>query len=193
MSFVVYDLEYTSWEGSWERGWTRPGEHRELVQIGAVRLDADYAEEAALALLIRPTVNPDLSDYFCRLTGITAGQVAEHGLDLATALALLSDFAGPLPLWANGCDGEILAANCRLVGIANPLAGRCHSIRPAFAAALGPDRRSHLWPSAPDPGLPQLRPHPRRPRRRPRHRRGDAAAGIVRGGRRRLAPLVSQR
>lgn len=33
--FVIFDTEYTTWEGAADRDWTGPGEHREVVQIGA--------------------------------------------------------------------------------------------------------------------------------------------------------------
>jgi hypothetical protein len=36
--FVVADLEYTAWEGALARGWSAPGDFREIVQIGAVRV-----------------------------------------------------------------------------------------------------------------------------------------------------------
>ncbi len=35
---VVYDLEYTAWEGSLERNWSGPNEDPEIVQIGAVKI-----------------------------------------------------------------------------------------------------------------------------------------------------------
>ena len=35
---VVMDLEYTAWEGSLERGWSKPGEAREIIQIGDVKI-----------------------------------------------------------------------------------------------------------------------------------------------------------
>ena len=37
---VVFDLEYTAWEGSMGRCWSEDWEHREIVQIGAVLVDA---------------------------------------------------------------------------------------------------------------------------------------------------------
>ena len=36
---IVFDLEFTAWEGSLARHWLAPGEFKEVVQIGAVRLD----------------------------------------------------------------------------------------------------------------------------------------------------------
>ena len=69
---VIFDLEYTAWEGSLGRDWSLEDEHREIVQIGAVRLEADTLDELdALECLVRPVMNPVLSDYFAALTGIT--------------------------------------------------------------------------------------------------------------------------
>ena len=39
--FVLFDLEFTAWEGSLERGWSEPWEAREIIQIGAVRVKDD--------------------------------------------------------------------------------------------------------------------------------------------------------
>ncbi len=38
---AVLDLEWTAWEGSQESGWAGPGEKREIIQIGAIRLHND--------------------------------------------------------------------------------------------------------------------------------------------------------
>ena len=35
---VIFDLEYTAWEGSMQRDWGGEGEYRELVQTGGVKL-----------------------------------------------------------------------------------------------------------------------------------------------------------
>jgi hypothetical protein len=43
---VVFDTEFTAWRGSMERNWAGPGEFREIVQIGAVRIDAETLAEA---------------------------------------------------------------------------------------------------------------------------------------------------
>lgn len=36
-TIVVFDLEWTAWEGSKARGWDGPGEEMEIVQIGVRR------------------------------------------------------------------------------------------------------------------------------------------------------------
>ena len=62
---VVFDTEFTAWQGSMERGWSGPGEHKEIVQIGAVLLDARTLAERRLALYHGPwagSVEPAFTD-----------------------------------------------------------------------------------------------------------------------------------
>ena len=67
---VVFDLEFTAWEGSVAHRWSRPGEFTELVQIGAVLVDAQtFTVEREMDLLVKPRLNPVLSDYLVQLTG----------------------------------------------------------------------------------------------------------------------------
>jgi inhibitor of KinA sporulation pathway (predicted exonuclease) len=141
--YIVYDLEYTSWPGSWERGWSAPGEHREIVQIGAVRVDAAFRELDCLCLLVRPRINPELSDYFMRLTGIGQADVERLGRDFPEALAMLHAFAEPgLPLLANGVDAEIILENCRLCAVDYGFDGRTEDVHAELLAATG---RDHLF------------------------------------------------
>ncbi len=103
------------------RRWSGPGEYKEIVQIGAVRLDDGWNEEAALSLFIRPRINPILSDYFTNLTGITQAKLVEEGMDLVLAMEKFGEFIGPsLTAYCNGCDEMVLADNCELFGIAPP-------------------------------------------------------------------------
>jgi inhibitor of KinA sporulation pathway (predicted exonuclease) len=88
-TFVIFDLEFTTWPGAMEQHWSAPGQLREIVQIGALRLNEGYAVVDAYDTLVRPVVNPVLSPYFTTLTGI--GQEAVDGDGLAPARAL-SDF-----------------------------------------------------------------------------------------------------
>src|SRR5580692_3651474 len=83
---TIFDLEYTAWECSMARSWLAPGEFREVVQIGAVRLDADsFSVKAEFEVLVRPRFNPVLSPYFENLTGISNEQLAARGTDFRTA------------------------------------------------------------------------------------------------------------
>ena len=58
---VIYDLEWTSWPGFLDSNWTLPGKHREILQIGAVRLDvaAGFAELAAVDPASAERIHPN--------------------------------------------------------------------------------------------------------------------------------------
>jgi inhibitor of KinA sporulation pathway (predicted exonuclease) len=121
---TIFDLEYTAWECSMARHWLTPGEYREVVQIGAVKLNADtFAELDAFDTLVRPRINPKLSAYFQNLTGITQDAVTARSVDFAQAYARFLDFAGDGPIAAFGRDEQVLVDNLRLYGIegAHPL------------------------------------------------------------------------
>lgn len=141
-AFVVYDLEYTTWEGALARQWSGPGEFRELVQIGAVRLSSDFREVGCLSLVVLPRMNPQVSDYFIRLTGISQDRV-DAGMDIAEALAALAAFAAPdAMLLSNGPDATVIAENCRLAGLDDPFLGRTRDVHAELVAASGHARSS---------------------------------------------------
>jgi inhibitor of KinA sporulation pathway (predicted exonuclease) len=103
---VVFDLEFTAWEGSMANRWSRPGEFAELVQIGALRVDArTFTVEAELDVLVKPRLNPVLSEYFVQLTGITNDELAARGVDFAVAYH------------AFGTDNLVFEDNIRLYGL----------------------------------------------------------------------------
>lgn len=117
-SITVFDLEYTAWTGSMAGTWLAPGQFREVVQIGAIRLDADsFARLAEFEVLVRPRVNPCLSPYFENLTGIASDRVAAEGVDFAEGYERFLTFAGDGPIAAFGRDDKVLAENLRLYGI----------------------------------------------------------------------------
>ena len=114
---VVYDLEFTAWEGSMANHWLRPGEFQEVVQIGALKVDAEFAAGETLDVLVRPRLNPVLSSYLERLTGITNEEVRARGVDFAQAYREFVAFAGDLPIIAFGRDDLVFANNLRLYGM----------------------------------------------------------------------------
>lgn len=123
-AITIFDLEYTAWECSMANNWLRPGEFKEVVQIGAVKVAADTFEKLAeFEVLVKPRINPVLSPYFEKLTGITSEHVALRGLDFAAAYDRFLDFALATPICAYGHDERVLEDNLRLYGItgARPL------------------------------------------------------------------------
>jgi len=114
---VIFDLEFTAWEGSMESRWTRPGEYTEVVQIGAVKLDAASLKQVdSFEMLVRPRVNPVLSDYLVALTGITNEALAARGVDFIIAYRSFLDFVGEARTWAHGRDDLIFLGNLKLYG-----------------------------------------------------------------------------
>jgi inhibitor of KinA sporulation pathway (predicted exonuclease) len=117
---VVFDLEFTAWEGSVAHRWSRPGEFTELVQIGALLVDAhSFAVEAELDLLVRPRLNPVLSDYLVALTGIANEELAARGVDFTDAYDRFLRFADGAVIAAFGRDDLIFETNLKLYGIRN--------------------------------------------------------------------------
>ena len=112
---VVFDLEFTAWPGSMVSRWSREGEHAEIVQIGAVKLDAESLKITdEFECLVRPRVNPVLSQYLIALTGITNEMLDAKAVDFITAYRAFLDFAGPSPIWAFGRDDLVFADNLKL-------------------------------------------------------------------------------
>ena len=138
---VVFDLEITAWEGSLARNWSGPGEFMEVVQIGAVKLDAamPMAELASFEVLVMPEKNPVLSDYFIELTGISNADLISDGMPFEEALTGFAHFIGDASLVvSNGSDWCDLVQNAVWAGTAWPFKDDLFTnIRPRIAEALG--------------------------------------------------------
>lgn len=114
---MVYDLEFTAWDGSMARRWLAPGEFKEVIQIGAVKVAPDFSPLERFECLIRPRLNPVLSPYIEKLTGVTNAAIAERGVDFADGYEQFVAFAGGRPLIAFGRDDLVLRDNLRLYGL----------------------------------------------------------------------------
>lgn len=114
---IVFDLEFTAWEGSLARHWLGPGEFKEVVQIGAVRLHDGTRPAESFNCLVRPRFNPRLSDYFENLTGISNDRLAAEGVAFETACRRFLDFSAGNAIAAFGRDDLVLEENIRLHGL----------------------------------------------------------------------------
>lgn len=132
--FILFDTEFTTWEGAQERNWSGANEHMEIVQIGAILVDNTLLTEIdALKIYIKPTINPLLSDYFIHLTNITQNDVEQHGVTYPFALTQFKKWCGETPLYSFGCDGKIMKENCTLLKIPFPFpSAQFHDIRDIF-------------------------------------------------------------
>ena len=140
--FILYDLEFTAWPGSRRTNWTTPGEHREIVQIGAVRIAParGCVETGCFERIVRPRINPVLSPYFVELTGLSQQRVDREGVPFEQALEDFRAFAGDTStiIAAFGGDAEVLNENCALNRCATTfLPAQMVDIRPFIIRALG--------------------------------------------------------
>jgi len=78
MELIVVDLEATCWNTS------RLRNHMEIIEIGAVRLDASLTIVDEFACFVRPVVEPKLSQFCTALTTIRQADV--DGADMYPAV-----------------------------------------------------------------------------------------------------------
>ena len=116
---TVFDLEFTAWECSMAGNWLKPGEFKEVVQIGAVKLDAAFQIIDELDILVRPRINTILSPYLENLTGIGNTMLMMKGVDFEIAYRRFVNFAGEGPIAAFGHDEWVLEENIRLYGLSD--------------------------------------------------------------------------
>ncbi len=146
---VVFDLEYTAWEGSLARSWSGDSEDPEIIQIGAIEL---LLENNSLCFgqefnrLVRPTLRPQLSGYITELTKITQEMVDQKGLSFDRAIR---EFFGFVPknssICSNGDDWSFLSENCRISNLENPFTkSRFVNLRPVFAKHHGLSEDSEM-------------------------------------------------
>lgn len=118
---VVYDTEFTSWKGFLEKGFKEEGRYCEIIQMGAVIVDAgdDFCELGTFTTFVRPKINPILSQYIIDLTQITQKDVDQHGIAFAEAFEAFVDFIpnDATSLVCYGRDGDVLDINKSLNGI----------------------------------------------------------------------------
>lgn len=117
-NIVLFDTEYTSWEGSRERGWSKSNEHKEIVQIGGIILETqNFTEVSSFNVYVKPVFNPVLSEYFINLTAITQEVVQSRGIDLTSAYAKFVDWSSGIDSYSFGHDEKVIIENFGLLNI----------------------------------------------------------------------------
>ncbi|MCH8748743.1 hypothetical protein IH781_03245, partial [Patescibacteria group bacterium] len=124
-TFIVFDLEWTAWEGSLERKWSGPGEYREIYDIGAALVSGpEFEVRGTFRQLVVLELVPELPQYSTDLTGITQQEIDEGGIPFKEMVPAFKKFAGELNIYswgsAKGNDGDKFAENCQLKSVPNP-------------------------------------------------------------------------
>lgn len=100
---IIFDTEFTTWEGALARKWSGPNEHREMVQIAAQMIDLETETVLdSFNCMVKPQVNPILSDYFINLTGITQDQVDTEGVLFQDVYSAFDNWTNGLPIFCYG-------------------------------------------------------------------------------------------
>ena len=117
MHFIVYDIEATCWASPSEM----ERKTREVIEIGALKLDTEGNLISEFNSLVRPSVHPTLSSFCTQLTSIT--QIDVNQADpYSIVIDDFKDWIGDtyeekeeylLCSWGN-FDQKILYKNCKL-------------------------------------------------------------------------------
>lgn len=114
---IILDTEFTSWEGSQERNWSKSWEKKELVQLSAIKIRlSDFKITKKINIYIKPVNNPILSEYFINLTGITNNKISKDGISFRNAIKEFYNFSKKknnkkINIYSYGNDYTIIKEN----------------------------------------------------------------------------------
>ena len=116
--FIILDTEYTAWSDSQKTNWSNPNHHKEIIQIGALkvfRINNNFILKNAINIYVEPSVNKTLSKYITNLTGITNYKIKKYGVSFEIAIQQLRDFCYDknthLPVFSYGNDYDVIKEN----------------------------------------------------------------------------------
>ena len=173
--YLVVDVEATCDERD-----RVPRNQREIIEIGAVLLDAAFTVVDEFQRFVRPVRHPRLTEFCTRLTSITQADV-DRAPRFPAAIAALVEWLGERFSRTVFCswgdyDRKQLLQDCQYHGIDYPMPARHLNLKELFAKARGLQRRLGMAKALEQAGLPLQGAH---------HRGIDDARNIAR-----LLPLV---
>ena len=96
------------------------GKHREILQIGAVKLDCTVMplEVDSFERLVKPPINIKLSSYIKKLTGLSQAKIDNEGIYIKDAIMQFLNFCSGIEyICLNGEDDVVIRENCNLINI----------------------------------------------------------------------------
>jgi len=135
MQIILYDTEFTAWEGSQERNWSLHWEYKEIIQFSAKKLhltalNFDLIDE--FHTFVKPIKNVQLSNYIMELTKINQDQI-EQGLSAQQLFAEIHQFSEnfEVPMYSWGNDLHVLEETAHIHNICLKHLNSC-DLRPIF-------------------------------------------------------------
>ena len=117
-NFVITDFEWTSWKGNYtgkylEKEKRHKWQKKEIIQIGAIKVNENFKIEKKLNIYVKPLFNPDLSEYIQKLTGLKQSFIDKKGVEFEIAFKRFLDFTDNNLIISNGDDGKVLNLNLK--------------------------------------------------------------------------------
>jgi inhibitor of KinA sporulation pathway (predicted exonuclease) len=111
-NFILYDTEFTCWEGSLARNWKGNGEHREIIQVSALKINENLQIIDRINTTIKPIINPLLSEYCIHLTGLQQVDIdnSDNYSIFNEKFNKFTDY-GNINCWSWGNDVNVLYEN----------------------------------------------------------------------------------
>ena len=107
--FILFDTEYTCWEGSMARNWSGKGETIEIIQWGALKIN-EYGEVIdKFDYFCKPLINHKLSNYCKKLTNIKQKNI-DTAINIKELLIEFNKFDnnGKIKKWSWGNDINVI-------------------------------------------------------------------------------------
>lgn len=144
LPLVIVDTEYTSFGHSLKTAWWKPWQHKEIVQIGAIKLDDTGNEVDVLSTFVIPKINPKLSNRFSKLTRIPQDDVNKYGIPFSEALQKFVEFSSGLKICAFDSDYLVFRENCIINNIDFPYSDQPFIRLCEYLEQWGIDRDKYL-------------------------------------------------
>lgn len=139
---VVVDLEFTPIKGAPKR---KKALRSEIVEIGAVRIDADGNEVDDFSIVVDPELNHGVAPHIASLTGITNADVRK-GCHVGEALGRFAGWIADRPgrtrlvAWSNADECQV-KRECAHKGIeVPPQLARWHNLQVTYPRLMGVGR-----------------------------------------------------
>lgn len=120
INFILFDIEYTAWEGSQQRNWSYDNEYKEIICISALKVNNTNNKLEIIDKFnyyVKPKLNPILSDYIKNLTGITQIIIDIEAYDFDIALEEFYIFCENYNIYSYGNDYTEIKTNLQLNNI----------------------------------------------------------------------------
>jgi inhibitor of KinA sporulation pathway (predicted exonuclease) len=129
---LLIDAEFTCWDGSMASGWSDPGHPAEVLEVGVVAYETHSGDRVAeFSSLVKPSLNPDLSDYCLDLLPISQQQIddvcsfSEMTVALGAWVGRWAETASPTVAWGE-LDRKFFELQSERDGAVDPFSGRAH-------------------------------------------------------------------